>query len=63
MPDNKPDEHRCIHGKVIHTFQAECKVGHGLAGWKSKGSPYICPYQWYHGDCSKYKPNPNYREV
>ena len=53
-------EHRCIHGKVISTFHAECRIGWGDRSWKSGGVPYKCPFQWYMGDCSKYKYNPKF---
>ncbi len=51
------EEHRCVHGRVVSTFTASCAVGHGMMGWKTKGNPNICPYQWYQEDCSKYEYN------
>lgn len=54
------EQHRCKHGRVNSTFLAECTIGHGMMGWKNKGSAYICPYQWYMGDCSKYEYNPKF---
>ena len=57
---NKKEEHRCQHGKVITTFHAECLIGWGDRSWKG-GTPYKCPFQWYMGDCSKYKPNPDFK--
>jgi hypothetical protein len=54
-------EHRCKHGKIVATFRAQCSIGQGRAGWRKGGLPGVCPWQWYMGDCPKYKHNPKHR--